>query len=164
MIGPDGFTRLTPPTVDHEECRARADRDRNNLEAQLRLDLAYERARADMAEGMAAEADEARHIAEAERDEYERRWEEDARPAFAALNADRASREVEVLPIPATGNGTKSHNTDDTFLKVSGGEGNLDSDTAEVHLRIYSPNSDYQFAQAWFRLADVENALRQVSS
>lgn len=74
-----------------------------------------------------------------------------------ATNAER----YDVVLVAATGNGMKSSTADGVSLAVSGGDGNLAPDEAEVHLSISGP--DDQFARAWFRLADVESALRQVS-
>lgn len=58
-------------------------------------------------------------------------------------------------PIPATGNGMKSHDTYDTFLEVSGGSGNRNE--PEVHLLLRSNDGD--FAQGWFLIEDVLGAI-----
>ncbi len=53
------------------------------------------------------------------------------------------------IVIPATGNSGRS----DVFLEVSWGVGNLDEDEPEVHLMMRTDYGD--FAQGWFRLADL---------
>lgn len=63
--------------------------------------------------------------------------------------------------LPATGNGSKSHDTYDTFLQVTGGGGNLDNSVQEVHLCIYNKAGD-MFAQSWFKLNDLEATLARV--
>lgn len=57
--------------------------------------------------------------------------------------------------IPATGNGMKTGH--DTWLAIEHGDGNLDGIEPEVHLAIEGCCGD--FAQAWFRVADLRAAL-----
>ena len=75
------------------------------------------------------------------------------------MNDDDRIFEVQHLDeetlIPATGNPTKSHDTYDTFLCVSGGSGN--GPQREVHLRMQS--NDGEFAQGWFNVSDLRAAL-----
>lgn len=65
------------------------------------------------------------------------------------------------ITLSATGNGMKSHDKYDTFLELSGGDGNSPY-IAEVHLLIRSNDGD--FAQGWFDIdvliAELEG-LRQ---
>lgn len=64
---------------------------------------------------------------------------------------------VEETVIGATGNGMKSHDTYDTFMEVTGGEGNLWESEPEVHLLLKSNDGD--FAQGWFRVSDLLVAI-----
>lgn len=59
------------------------------------------------------------------------------------------------MRIAATGNGMKSHDTYDTFLEVTGGIGNTIDH--EVHLSLAS--NDGEFAQGWFKVSDLLNAI-----
>jgi len=65
--------------------------------------------------------------------------------------------------VPATGNEfqptTRKY---DTFLDVSGGNGNWSSEFREVHLKIRS--NDGTMAQGWFDVADLKEAIAKAEA
>lgn len=69
--------------------------------------------------------------------------------------------ESEVV-VPATGNELNAQDGEDVTLTVSGGFGNLAQDVVEVHLMLKKVDGG-EFAQGWFRVADLRAALEKVS-
>lgn len=62
----------------------------------------------------------------------------------------------EIIVLEATGN-NPDRPDEHTFLEVSGGGGNTGA--PEVHLMLWS--SDGEFAQGWFSLDQLEDAVRR---